>query len=780
MSKELVILSLQSDEAEAFRVQMGVGRNCRDCKQRCVRPEHFRVERARSLAEAELILAQPGFDCIVMDLNVKDSAGVETYLAVQRLAPTVPVVVLSCTADMATAQAAVRLGAHDFVNYATFTPDSLTHAILLSIERHKLRRHVQEASEQKSAFLARMSHEIRTPMNGVIGMAQALLESELTDCQRDMVETIRVSGQNLVQILSDILDIAKVEARKVELRRERVNLRNLVGEALKAFMHRTRAGAIFVSDEFDPRIPALIDADPVRLRQILMNLLSNAFKHTEKGHIKVRVQIDEARAGDDLLRFVVEDSGTGIVPEMAATLFQPFTQITCVKNDEVRGTGLGLAICKALVEMMGGSISVSSTPGKGSEFSFTLKAPLIASPSSARAEVQGIQIGVVEGDQEFEATIGSWLGARGIRVKPLSGDRPLEASGVQAVVASTRHLDHDGLRRLSERIATGGSDAPPVILAANFDSADHEANLLGVAAETLHFPLSQAVFYRTLFAVLSPGDALKVSGCPVSQVEKIPVARVLVVDDNDVNLKVARRLLEKFGQLVTTCQSAREALDQLDREPFDLVLMDCRMPEMDGLEATRRIRRGAGRADVPIVAVTANAFEEDRAACLEAGMDDILVKPLQAEELRGVLVRYAGRPAQALPPQNADGAAPRLGGDLLDEATLQTLVSLEEPGSSGEFLNDLIDTFAATSPAVVTELEAALQGGTKNRVTHLAHKLKGMCRNLGVTRLAAICERIECRFDDLTASERAALKSQLGKEHADASLALRQGWYRSA
>jgi two-component system sensor histidine kinase/response regulator len=519
----------------------------------------------------------------------------------------------------------------------------VTARMRLESELRSAKDAAEHAMQVKSAFLATMSHEIRTPMNGVLGMAELLLSSSLTTEQRENAETIRRSGDALLRIIDDVLDVSKIEAGKLTLESARFDLDAAVDDVVELLAEKARARNVRVVAILDADVPQYVTGDVTRVRQILVNLVGNAVKFTENGDITVRVRLLGREPGHLLLRFDVRDTGIGVATDIMPLLFEPFVQADSSTTRRFGGTGLGLTISKRLAEQMGGAIGVESKPGQGSDFWFTVR--LAAAEASADPPpLRGMRTLVLADHAPTREALAARLVRLGATAQAAGADVMPHAdrSRYDAVIVE------DGTRAAAAMsgLSADGGRATPILFrhaAMAQEESDGLRDSLGSAVEVLT-GIKSAHIARAVAPAISllPDLSLDpVRTQPNTKGSHFVTARILVVEDNRTNQKVAQKMLEGLGYTADLQANGRLGVDAHAAAPYDLVLMDCQMPVMDGYEASRAIRALKGEArNVPIIALTANALEGDRERCLAAGMNDYLTKPLKRERLRTALEQW--------------------------------------------------------------------------------------------------------------------------------------------
>ena len=530
----------------------------------------------------------------------------------------------------------------------------ITERTKLEAELAEARDQALETSRLKSDFLATMSHEIRTPMNGVIGLTGLLLDTGLTDVQRKYADGVRVSGEALLGIINDILDFSKIEAGKLELEMVDFELASALDEVAALVAESARGKGLDLVTECLPNVPRTVRGDVGRLRQVLLNLVSNAVKFTSTGEVRLRASLGEVVGPDQVIvRMEVSDTGIGIAPDSAARLFEPFSQADASTTRRYGGTGLGLAICRRLVEAMGGSIGVDSAPGRGSTFSVEvplgLVSPPVPVPDPPAHALAGRRALIVDDSRTNRLVLAAQLLAWNINAD-LASDAETALEHLRQAVEKGRPYDlvlvdmampgTDGLE-LSRLVS-----ADPVLSSAHLFllssvPVDAEAAADAGVVARLFKPASSSQLYDALVKVAAPSLGESAAPEAAQWPGQGPMGRLLVVEDNAINQAVAKGLAARIGFNCDVAGNGLEALAAISRRRYDAILMDCQMPEMDGFEATAEIRRReAGGPHMPIIAMTAGALVEDRERCLDAGMDDYLAKPVKGGELERVLKRW--------------------------------------------------------------------------------------------------------------------------------------------
>lgn len=528
----------------------------------------------------------------------------------------------------------------------------------LSVAKDK----AEAAAKAKGEFLATMSHEVRTPMNAVIGFTGLLMETKLTAQQRDWVETVRGSGQALLGILNDILDFSRAEAGKLEMEQIPFAPEEVVEDAIELIGERARNRGLHLGFQPTAAVPQMVRGDPGRLRQVLLNLLSNAVKFTEAGEVLVKADVTSTHGDVSIIRFDVIDTGIGIPLRAQQSIFEAFTQADSSTTRRFGGTGLGLAICSRLVNAMGGEIGVSSQPGKGSDFWFTVPLAQVKAESTASFEFSGRRALVVDEDETGLALLRRRLEHVGMAVDTTSdlqafaratSAQECESHSFDVVLLGSRNASRDGVASAQElRAIPRLGDTPIILLAEEGILAPEELEGTGVAGN-LFKPVQFTHLLRVLHDHLGRPEAqtrVPISGDEERGEETRPGGglSILVAEDNLINQKVLKSQLARLGCSAQFVQNGREAVEAAARVPFDVILMDCQMPEMDGFEAVSIIRKAEnGTSHAQIVAITANALPEDREHCLAAGMDEYISKPIEYAALARILESVKARSSKS-------------------------------------------------------------------------------------------------------------------------------------
>jgi len=628
----------------------------------------------------------------------------------------------------------------------TVTDITESHQQSLALERAK--SEAEAAARAKSLFLANMSHEIRTPLNAVIGMTTLLLDTPMSEDQRDFARTIRASGESLLEIINDILDYSKADVGKLEIEQRPFDLRRVVEESLDLVTPRALEKSLNLAYLIEDGTPEALVGDATRVRQVLVNLLSNAVKFTHQGEVFVAVDGQAVDAESYQLRFAVKDTGIGIAADELPRLFQSFTQVDASTTRKYGGTGLGLAISKRLAELMGGSVDVQSTPGKGSVFTVTLLAR--RAPGSEQAEflqrdapaLVGKRLLVVDDNLTNRRIVTKLALMWGMLPSTFPSalealDRVRHGEGFDVAVLDMSMPGMDGIDLAHEiRRRCSVEDLPIVMLTSLGQRQTLQAGQDAGLAACLSKPIKASQLFNTLVAVIegrSPGSSAPAPAQPLKRAPARPL-RVLLAEDNLVNQRVAMRQLQHLGYSPDLAADGRQALLAVARRNYDVVLMDIQMPEVDGVQAAREIVRQRGRDGLPrIIAMTANAMPGDREAYIAAGMDGYLPKPIELADLAAVL-EQAGVLVHARVPAGDDG--------VLDPARLEHLRAMQDD-SQPTLVRELIDLFLSDSAHQVQRINEAHETGDADALHALAHRFLSATQNIGAVRLSRLCVELE-------------------------------------
>jgi two-component system, sensor histidine kinase and response regulator len=646
----------------------------------------------------------------------------------------------------------------------------------------------ERASRAKSEFLARMSHEIRTPMNGVLGMAELLRHSTtLDERQRRYAVTIHQSGSALLDIINDILDFSKIEAGKLELNRAPFNLRDVVEDAADILAERAHSKDLELVCDIPAKIETAVCGDAQRLRQIIINLISNAVKFTERGEIKIAVRQEASDVFTPSFRFEVTDTGIGIKPENCTAIFESFAQEDSSTTREYGGTGLGLAICKQLVELMGGQIGVASTPGIGSKFFFSV--PLATDPAAGREWLapilQRTRMLIVDDNATNRAILRQHLLSWGVTV--VEAGSCLEALQILEKAFCGEFdiviLDAQMPEVHGAKLATAIRSLPefagvPLLMMSPVAAATPSADDSGAGPTVwLNKPVRRTQLHASLTSLFAKEyppayGTVKASGQGTKFVaQRGPkvsrIRRVLLVEDNPVNQEVARAMLAELGIEAVSAWNGEEALEKLAAARYEAVLLDCHMPKLDGYATATRFReweKENQRSRTPIVALTANALSGDDEKCFAAGMDRYLSKPFTNDQLFQVLESFGSDTIQPVSVATKDNA-------VLDEEALGRIRALHRPGARN-LLAKVVGLYFSSSLALTEALQAAARADDATGVKQAAHALKSSSANVGAMAFAELCKDVEVAAREGRLDDARVLVERLLAEHTQVLQAL--------